>query len=299
MAGAGRPGAVALPPLDDEVVDRYLARLGLEREPPSVDALHRLHARHVERIPYETLWIAEGDLWPIDPLLSAARVATTSRGGYCLHLNGALAALLSSLGYAMTLHVGGVHGPDGPSADELTNHMALVVSGLPTDDWADGRWYADAGLGDALHRPLPLTPTTVTQGPFTMTLDRVSGTGGVGDWHLEHDPAGAFTGMSFLAGPTDVDAFADRHHLMSTSPESGFVRVLTAQRRDADSVDIVRNLVHTRLTARGRETTDLVRRDDWAAVLGDVFGLVPTRDTDALWARISRAHEEWAAAGRP
>jgi hypothetical protein len=34
---------VTPPSLDTELCDRYLARLGVDREPPSVDALRRLH----------------------------------------------------------------------------------------------------------------------------------------------------------------------------------------------------------------------------------------------------------------
>ena len=48
-------------PADPEHLDAYLARLGLDREPPSVEAMFRLHEAHAERIPYETLWIQLGE----------------------------------------------------------------------------------------------------------------------------------------------------------------------------------------------------------------------------------------------
>lgn len=46
------------------------------------------------------------------------------------HMNGALGLLLSSLGYAVRGHVGGVHGPDGPQASAMGNHLVLAVAGL-------------------------------------------------------------------------------------------------------------------------------------------------------------------------
>lgn len=286
--------------LDAAVVDTYLDRLGLEREPPSADALRRLHERHVERVPYETLWIHEGEHWPIDPVTSAGRTATTARGGYCFHLNGGLAALLASLGYAVTLHVGGVHGPDGPSTEELTNHLVLLVGGLPTDSCPDGTWYVDVGLGDALHRPLPLAAGPSTQGPMTVTLEAVvPSAAAVGDWHLAHDPLGDFTGMSFGAAPVGIDAFTARHVRLSSSPDSPFVKVLSAQRRDLDRLDSVRGLVHSRTTAAGVAHVDLDRRADWLGVMGDVFGLAPEGDVDRLWDRLARGHERWVQAGRP
>src|SRR5690349_457597 len=94
--------------------DAYLARLGIDLEPPSVDALFRIHRAHVERVAYETLWIHLGERWSVDVADSLRRVATRRRGGYCFHLNGALSELLGMLGYDVVRHVGGVHGPDGP-----------------------------------------------------------------------------------------------------------------------------------------------------------------------------------------
>lgn len=37
-----------------DTVTAYLDRLGLDAEPPSLQALTRLHRAHVERIAYET-----------------------------------------------------------------------------------------------------------------------------------------------------------------------------------------------------------------------------------------------------
>ena len=127
--------------MDPELRAAYLARLGVEAEPPSVEALQRLHRAQVERVPYETLWIHAGEGWDIDVDGSIRRIALEGRGGYCFHLNGAFGALLESLGYEVTRHVGGVHGPGGPEGFELTNHLVLSVSGLPTSDHPEGVWY--------------------------------------------------------------------------------------------------------------------------------------------------------------
>ena len=118
----------------DPLVATYLVRLGIEAESPSVAALFRLHGAHVERVPYETLWIQLGQPWGIDPIASATRIATEGRGGYCFHLNGAFMYLLQRLGYKVAAHVGGVHGPLGPDEHELTNHLVLSISDLPCAD---------------------------------------------------------------------------------------------------------------------------------------------------------------------
>jgi arylamine N-acetyltransferase len=281
-------------------LDAYLARLGLAAEPPSVDGLFRLHRAHVERVPYETLWIHIGERWGIGVDESVARIATRRRGGYCYHLNGAFSGLLRALGYDVVRHVGGVHGPDGPNDDSMANHLVLTVRGLPTDTNPGGTWYVDAGLGDALHEPIPLLAGQYRQGPFVLVLDETPGA--VGDWHLTHDPAGSFAGMSWRSAATGMDAFADRHAWLSTSPESGFVRVLTAQRRDASGVDVLRGLSLKRIGGRASQRT-LTTRAELTDVLGDHFRLdvspVGNQAWDALWERVQAAHAAWEAAGRP
>ena len=280
--------------------DAYLARLGLEAEPPSVEGLFRLHRAHVEHVPYETLWIHLGERWGIGVGESVARIATRGRGGYCFHLNGAFGALLRSLGYDVARHVGGVHGPDGPNVASMTNHLVLTVHGLPADTNPDGNWYVDAGLGDALHEPIPLLAGEYRQGPFAFVLDETPGA--IGDWHLTHDPAGGFAGMSWRSTPVGMDAFADRHAWLSTSPDSGFVRVLTAQRRDATGVDLLRGLSLKRIGDRASDAT-LATRAELADVLGSLFGLdvspVSDQAWDALWARVQATHVEWESARRP
>jgi arylamine N-acetyltransferase len=288
--------------LDPALQAAYLERLGLEAEPPSVDALQRLHHRQVERVPYETLWIHAGEAWGIEPVDSVARIALEGRGGYCFHLNGAFSELLRSLGYAVTRHVGGVHGPDGPDPEMLTNHLVLTVSGLPSDENPTGTWYVDAGLGDALHEAVPLAAGPLRQGPYHLSLEETPV--GIGDWHLTHDPAGSFVGMSWRSAEATMADFASRHQWLSTSPDSGFVRLATAQRRDATGVDILRGLMLTRVgDGEPVTTTPLIERRDWFAVLVDVFGLTfpgtAPEALGALWERSLATHRAWEAAGRP
>jgi N-hydroxyarylamine O-acetyltransferase len=196
--------------------------------------------------------------------------------------------------------VGGVHGPGGPTAAEMTNHLVLTVHGLPTDPNPGGDWYVDAGLGDALYEPLPLLAGTYEQPPLRFTLEATPG--GVGDWHFTHDAGGSFTGMVWRSEPTSIDAFADRNVFLSTSPESGFVKVLTVQRRDPTGIDILRGLMLKRVGAGAFETT-VTTEGEFVAVLREVFDLDLDAFGDdaraALWAKLHDAHDRWVGAGRP
>lgn len=292
---AGRARGVALAEtsdvLDPAVRAAYLRRLGVDAEPPSAEALAALVRRHAERVPYETLWIPAGERWSTDPTEAAARVALGSRGGYCYHLNGALGLLLSSLGYDVHRHVGGVQAGE-PNPDARGNHLVLTVAGLPTEENPAGQWYVDAGLGDALHEPLPLVPGTYVQEPFRLTLDVDSDA-----WTLTHDPDGGFRSMTWTNAPAEDADFVARHEWLSTSPDSGFVRVPIAERRDATGVDVVRGLVPSRIGAGAFTGEPLTRPAAWFDTLADLFDLrfdgTSPAWRDRLWGNVLSAHRAW------
>lgn len=124
----------------------YLKRIGLPH-PERSDAayLRRLHARHLHTVPFENLSIHLGEDVPLDEDALFDKIVTGRRGGYCYELNGLLAALLSTLGYRVSLLAVRVHGEHGfgPPFD----HLALRVD-------LDEPWLVDVGFGR--HTELPL-----------------------------------------------------------------------------------------------------------------------------------------------
>jgi arylamine N-acetyltransferase len=211
------------------------------------------------------------------------------RGGYCFHLNGAFGALLRHLGFGVTLHRADVQHTAGGPVEE-GHHLALTVT-------AGGRAYlADVGLGDGLHDPLPLRPGRYTQGSFTFVLERTPG-----GWRFTNHERGSFRFFEFDEAPARLpEDFAEIHEWFATSPESGFVRTLTAQRRDAEGFDVLRGCVLRRLDASGQREREIVSAEEWYAILTGLFGL-DLSDLDAatrrrLWARTWAAHERRRAA---
>ncbi|MEV0484423.1 arylamine N-acetyltransferase [Streptomyces sp. NPDC050508] len=276
-------------------VNGYLARLGVEHPgPPSAEALRQLHAAHVERVAYEVLDIHLDRVVPIDAESSVSQILR-GRGGYCYTLNGAFSALLTALGYQVTWHRAGVQatGEEHAPGAGRANHMTLIVTGLPDQDWM-----ADVGMGDALHEPLPLAEGTYEQGPFRYRLRPSEVV--PGGWRLDHDPAGSFTGMDFESRTAEVSEFQARHEYMCTSPDSEFVRTCVVRRRDASGIDSLLGCV-LRRTGTGSFNRVLDNSADWYGALADVFGLTPADlgpdDRDRLWRRVHSAHEAWMASG--
>ena len=267
-----------------------------EAEPPSARALADLHARHMERVPYENLDIQLGRRTTVDGAASAQRIVRDVRGGYCFHLNGAFGTLLDALGYDVRRHRGTVQSRSGPPSTQL-NHLILHVHGLPTDEHPDGTWWADVGLGDGFSRPLPLRAGRWEDSPWTYGLD--ASPAYAGGWRLVQDPAGAFGLADADTVPPDPQELAAAHEQLSTSPDSGFVTVATAQRRYADRFVVLRACTLSRIEASGTTTEVVERREDWFAALAEVFDLrlvdLDADDQERLWQRVRAQHEAWAA----
>lgn len=269
----------------------YLRRLGLSgAHTPSAEGLFALQRAHLERVPYENIDIQLGRPPGIDPELSARRFGA-GRGGYCFHLNGGFAALLASLGYDVTRHVGGVY--EEPDTGEVNgNHLALTVR-------VDGEaYFVDAGLGDGPHEPLPLREGSYEQGGFLYRMRRLEGA--EEGWTFLNS-GGPFPVMNFRSAPAGMADFAEEHRKLSTEPDSSFLRTFTALRRDAAGIDLLRGRILSRIDPeKGPVERELGGPEEFFDALTGVFGrelddLTPV-DRAALWARVDEAHQAWLAA---
>jgi N-hydroxyarylamine O-acetyltransferase len=112
--------------LDPALATAYLARLGCPAPAaPDEEALRALHRAHLERVPFENLDIHLGTPIVLDSEAFADKIAVRSRGGFCYELNGAFAALLTTLGFDVELREARVYGPAGLGG--RFGHLALAT----------------------------------------------------------------------------------------------------------------------------------------------------------------------------
>lgn len=287
-----------LPTFDDELLGAYLRRIGAEHEPPSIEALCRLHRAHQMSLSHESTWIHFGERWTLDPLAAVRRFVNDGRGGYCYHLNGGFASLLHTLGYDVTLHMGTVYGEDRP-IEYLGNHAVVQVANLASNANPEGRWHIDVGLGEGLLEPIPLIPGTYAQAPVSYELARAAATDPAehGDWRLRVDhPYCNVRNVAFDSSPVSLDSFAAHHQEQSTSSTSMFVAMLLAHRRDDTGIDSLIGLNLGRVESV-RTQQILETSSDWFAALADVFHITLTDTTaeqrETLWRKTLTAHEAW------
>jgi arylamine N-acetyltransferase len=126
-------------------MDRLLAHLGLDREVPTLDYLHRIIREHQLRVPFETLTklidyepgLRRGDFMP--PLAQyVERIVTRGAGGLCWTLARGLHTLLGDLGFDVSLMV------------MEPGHCCVRV------EMPEGPFYADVGYAAPIFRAYPL-----------------------------------------------------------------------------------------------------------------------------------------------
>lgn len=145
-------------------MDAYLARIGAAR-PARADAaaLRELQLRHLLSVPFENLDIHLGEPIVLGEHALIDKVVRRRRGGFCYELNGAFAALLSAVGYSVTLLNARAFTPEGlgPPYDHLALRVGVEGDGDGDGDGdrhgdAGGWWLADVGFGRFSNLPLRL-----------------------------------------------------------------------------------------------------------------------------------------------
>ncbi|WP_207081874.1 arylamine N-acetyltransferase [Nocardioides sp. S5] len=294
----------------EELLERYLARIGLDA-PPAVGlaGLQELHRAHVARIPYDNLSTMLDRPDPADPASAVARAASGARVGYCFQQNAALETLLTALGFAVSRRHGHVWTRPEDELGTRLNHLVLVVSGLPSTGNPGGHWWVDAGLGEGFAEPLPLVRGEHEVDGWTFRIGAGFGAQAAGRptgpaaWTYHHFPDGGLRGVVVTSRDHSADAVAESHRWLTTADESPFRRFVVVQRIERGVQRAVRNLVQQVTTPTGREARDLTSYDDWRGALVDDL-LLPVADVTSeewsgLWEHALASHRAWDEAGRP
>lgn len=242
----------------DAAAVRLLAHLGVQREAPSLDYLHRLVREHQLRVPFETLTklidyepgLRTGDFLPPLPLY-VDRIVRRGAGGLCWTLARGFHALLIDLGFDAALMV------------MNPGHCCVRV------ELREGPQYADVGYAAPLMRAYPLFES------FSVQTHREAFEYAVG-------PAGIF--VTRKPGPTkQLDPAARRLDTLGPliaaandwkAPES-FLHRLSYARYVDDVFTSFRDGKLTRYRPDGPQVQEVAAADA-GRLLAEVYGLDPT-----------------------
>ncbi|MFF4467992.1 arylamine N-acetyltransferase [Streptomyces sp. NPDC001599] len=257
--------------MDSVQVDAYLRRLGAEHPAePTVEALRALHLRHLRTVPFENLSVHLGEEIVLEEKRLWDKVVSGGRGGFCYELNGLFGALLTALGYEVTLLAARVYG-DGGRLGIPYDHMALLVR---TADGGDR--LADVGFGAHSHDPLAFAERggqVDPGGTFEVVEAGPDPAGERGDLDVLRDGKPVYR---VEPRPRVLDDFVSGAWWHSTSPRSHFLRSPVCSRLTEDGGRITlsgRRLTTTTAADGVREAHELKTDEEVFAAYRDHFGI--------------------------
>jgi N-hydroxyarylamine O-acetyltransferase len=193
--------------LSMDLLEQVLSRLGLaDRPAPTLDGLQTLYAAWCRKVPFDNVRKlihlhshAPGPLPGDDPAEFLEAWLAYGTGGTCWAGNGALHAVLVSLGFAAIRGMGTMHAaPEAPPT-----HGTVVVT------WEGTRYLVDASI---LHgAPLPLhesAPTSIAHPVWGVHCTKRDGTWYI-RWRPLHQPDGLDCRLQYLH--VSRETFRARH----------------------------------------------------------------------------------------
>lgn len=251
--------------LDDAQLERYLARVGLDRRPATAEGgLHELHRAQLMTIPFENFEIQLGRPVRLGQDDLVDKLVDHRRGGYCFELNGLMLMALHSLGFTARPLLGRVHLRE--PAGGRTHQVNLVEVGAR-------RWIVDVGFGGAAgpRVPLPLEVDRVTEGPgWAFRLVEREPWGLMMQSRLEDTWRDAY---SFDLGHSILADFVVANHYTSTSPASHFVTSRIASLPLADGRVSLADFTVTTHSGPGQSTRELAPGPGYVMALERLFGI--------------------------
>lgn len=248
--------------MDSDRTDAYLRRIAAERPAaPTTRALHDLHLAHLRAVPFENLSIHLGEDIELTEDALVAKVVDAHRGGFCYELNGAFAALLTALGFEVTLLQARVYDDSGHPGIPY-DHLALRVR---TCDGGDR--LADVGFGTHTHFPLAYGERGDQPDPggtfrITETPD--------GDLDVHRDGKAQYVADQ---RPRALADFASGAWWHRTSPRSHFTQSLVCSRLTESGRITLSGSTLTTTVAGERHTAELATDADVLDAYASRFGI--------------------------
>jgi N-hydroxyarylamine O-acetyltransferase len=203
---------------------------------------------------------------------------TRKRGGWCYETHELLNWALREIGFNSRIVTAAIH-REQYGDSEFGNHTAILVD-------LDQTYLADLGLGDGIRDPIPLREGTYDQGRLRFTLERTTDD----YWRFRNHAFAYPTNFDFRDEPLN-EAQVDRHAAAFQSGEDPtFIKNLACQIMFPETVTCLSGRV-LRFKSPDGTTKKLVEREQFAAVLREIFGIVDA-EADSVWPGVEARHQE-------
>lgn len=251
-----------------EIVDSYLATLGLPREQPDRAYLDELIRRHVDVLPFTSIGPRLREDLPLNLDRVHDRLVVRRRGGYCFEQNALLYAALQDLGFDARILLARVimgrsHLPG------LTHRISLVS--------LDGQsLVVDGGFG-AYGPPYAVPLHDDIPGHSHRIVETSPGV-----FHQQARVDGEYVSLyRFDLGDYGEYDCEIGHFYSHKHPAANFVNHLVASRILADEVRSLRNREYQVIRPDGVSVVPVTDAEHLRALLADALGVEVTEDEAA------------------
>jgi N-hydroxyarylamine O-acetyltransferase len=261
----------------------YLTRIGFEGKPHAeLETLRRIHRLHLEAIPYENLDVQLGRIVGFDLHEIYRKLVLSRRGGWCYEMNGLMAWALEEIGFNVTRLAGAVV-RDKVGDESIGAHLALCIQ-------LDDPYLVDVGFGDGLIEPMPIKAGSVRQDDFDFRLESIDSSW----WRFHNQPHGGAPSFDFQLTEAPFERLAGRCEWLQSAAESPFVQNAVCQRYKKGELAALRGRSLKLVRGRDVEKRTIDSMDEYASVLGNVFGIeLSATDLLRLWQKVLARHEIW------
>jgi N-hydroxyarylamine O-acetyltransferase len=231
---------------------------------PTAETLRSLHRAHLLAVPFENLDIHLGHRIILNEAALYEKIVVRKRGGFCYELNGLFAALLSQMGFQVSIfstYIPVERGGCGLKYDHLT---LLVDTGE--------RWLVDVGYGDAYRLPLRLDDDREQFGALDKSYRFANLDGQWGLWSRLKD-GDPFLEYTLQLDPLELSDFQEPCDYYQDAPGSYFTQGPICSRATDDGMI---SLTGDRLivTSHGqRQEIPLFEKRDFTRCLIENFGM--------------------------
>ncbi len=271
-------------------LSRYTNRIGYDGVlEPTEAVLRALHRHHTLAVPFENLDVQLGVTLDTSVERAYDKIVNRRRGGWCYEQNGLFGAVLTQLGFEVTRLAAGVM-MHVKGKERFGNHLCLMVTAPDSET----TWLADVGYGGSMLEPIPLSPATHEQAPYSLEISTLPD-----GWLRFCESAVDDSPFCFDFRPTAANEtlLSSKCMELQRSPESSFVLSLVAQRRTPDEHLSLRGRILRTYSGAGSREHLLDSPRQLVETLANTFSLDMPEVAD-LWPRICARHDELFADGK-
>lgn len=246
-------------------IKAYLERINYHGSlAPAAETLRGLQVAHLLTVPFENLSIHAKQPIVLETDALFDKIVGRRRGGFCYEANGLFAALLRALGFDVVMLSAGVARAEGGFGPDF-DHMALMVT-------LNERYLVDVGFGDSFREPLLIdergeqmqgrrTYKIVPDGAHLILMQRDE----ADEWKAQY---------RFTLQPHEFADYAEMCRYHQTSPQSHFTKARVCSRATEEGrVTLSEMRFITTSKSGGRQERTLASQEEYAAVLGEHFGI--------------------------